>query len=432
MLRRKAMDKLIEWKNNPDKMALIVRGARQVGKTYVIKEFAREYYDNYVYINFEENPQFKEIFEENLSSEEIISQISLRFNNIVIEPKKTLIIFDEIQTCPNAITALKFLTIYKEYDVIASGSLLGVLHKDEPSSYPVGYVEYLDMYSLDFEEFCWANGINDVGIQFVKKYYDEKMPVPIATHNQFLDLFKLYIIVGGMPRVVNEYITSKNFQNVFKLQNAIIEDYKADIIKYALQGEKNKIRECFNSISIQLAKENKKFQYKLANKNATTRNYADALTWLVDARVVNRCYNLRTLEKPLIGYINPNCFKIYMADTGLFISMLGNDAAIDIMNGNLGIYKGAIYENVIADLLNKKGMKLYYFNYRSSLELDFIIMYNHEITALEVKSADNTKSKSLKSAIENWNIPMGIKLSTKNISVSNNIINYPIYMVMFL
>ena len=432
MLRRKAIDKLIEWKNNPDKMTLIVRGARQVGKTYVIKEFAREYYDNYVYINFEENPQFKEIFEENLSGEEIISQISLRFNSIVIEPKKTLIIFDEIQTCPNAITALKFLTIYKEYDVIASGSLLGVLHKDEPSSYPVGYVEYLDMYSLDFEEFCWANGINDVGIQFVKKYYDEKVPVPTATHNQFLDLFKLYIIVGGMPRVVNEYITSKNFQNVFKLQNDIIEAYKADIIKYALHGEKNKIRECFSSIPIQLAKENKKFQYKLANKNATTRNYADALTWLVDARVVNRCYNLKTLEKPLVGYINPDCFKIYMADTGLFISMLGNDAAIDIMNGNLGIYKGAIYENVIADLLNKHGMKLYYFNYRSSLELDFIIMYNHEIAALEVKSADNTKSKSLKSAIENWNIPMGIKLSTKNISVSNNIINYPIYMVMFL
>ena len=184
MLRRKAMDKLIEWKNNPDKMALIVRGARQVGKTYVIKEFAREYYDNYVYINFEENPQFKEIFEENLSSEEIISQISLRFNNIVIEPKKTLIIFDEIQTCPNAITALKFLTIYKEYDVIASGSLLGVLHKDEPSSYPVGYVEYLYMYSLDFEEFCWANGINDAVIQFVKKYYDERRPVPSATHNK--------------------------------------------------------------------------------------------------------------------------------------------------------------------------------------------------------------------------------------------------------
>ena len=432
MLRRKAMDKLIEWKNSPNKMTLIVRGARQVGKTYVIKEFAREYYDNYIYINFEENPQFKEIFEDNLSGEEIISQISLRFNNIIIEPKKTLIIFDEIQTCPKAITALKFLTIYNKYDVIASGSLLGVLHKDEPSSYPVGYVEYLDMYSLDFEEFCWANGINDTGIQFVKKYYDERRPVPSATHNQFIDLFKLYIIVGGMPKVVNEYITSKNFQNVFKLQNDIIEDYKADIIKYAAQGEKNKIRECFNSIPIQLAKENKKFQYKLANKNATTRNYGDALAWLVDARVVNRCYNLKSLEKPLIGYINLDCFKIYMADTGLFVSMLGNDAAIDIMNGNLGIYKGAIYENVIADLLNKKGMKLYYFNYRSSLELDFIVIYNHEITALEVKSADNTKSKSLKSAIENWNIPMGIKLSTKNISVNNNIINYPIYMVMFL
>ena len=224
------MDKLIEWKNSPNKMTLIVRGARQVGKTYVIKEFAREYYDNYVYINFEENPQFKEIFEDNLSGEEIISQISLRFNNIIIEPKKTLIIFDEIQTCPKAITALKFLTIYNKYDVIASGSLLGVLHKDEPSSYPVGYVEYLDMYSLDFEEFCWANGINDTGIQFVKKYYDERRPVPSATHNQFIDLFKLYIIVGGMPKVVNEYITSKNFQNVFKLQNDIIEDYKADII----------------------------------------------------------------------------------------------------------------------------------------------------------------------------------------------------------
>lgn len=432
MLKRKVTDRLIEWKNKPNKMALIVRGARQVGKTFVIKEFAKEYYDNYVYINFEENPQYKEIFEGSLSAEEIISQISLRFKDTLIEAKKTLIILDEIQTCPNAITALKFLTIYKEFDIIASGSLLGVLHKEEPSSYPVGYVEYLDMYSLDFEEFLWANGISDSGIQFVKKYFDNREPVPTATHHQFLDLFKIYMIVGGMPNVVNEYVNSKNFQNVFRLQNAIIEDYKTDIIKYAIEGEKNKIRECFSSIPIQLAKENKKFQYKLANKNATTRNYADALTWLIDAKIVNRCYNLKTLEKPLIGYINPDCFKIYMADTGLLVSMLGQDAAIDLMNGNFGIYKGAVYENVIADLLNKTGRKLYYFNYRSSLELDFIIEYNNAVTPVEVKSANNTKAKSLKSAMENWHVSQGIKLSSNNVRVSDNIINYPLYMVMFL
>ena len=431
MLKRKATDALVEWKNKNDKMTLVVRGARQVGKTFVIKDFAEKYYENYVYINFEENPNYKEIFEGSLTGEEIISQISLRFN-VKLDSKNTLIILDEIQTCPNAITALKFLTIYNKYDVIASGSLLGVIHKEEASSYPVGYVEYLDMYSLDFEEFLWANGMNDSGIEYVKSFFDQKKPLPIAIHHQFLDYFKTYMIVGGMPKVVNEYVTSKDFQKVFKLQSDIIDDYKADIVKYAFENDKNKVRECFDSIPIQLAKENKKFQYKVVNKNATTRNYADCLTWLVDAKIANRCYNLTNLEKPLIGYVNLDCFKIYMADTGLLVSMLGNDAAVDIMKGNFGIYKGAVYENVIADLLAKKNKKLYYFNYRSSLEIDFIIEYNHEVAALEVKSANNTKSKSLNSALENWHVPQGIKLSTNNIIVNNNIVSYPLYMVMFL
>lgn len=433
MLKRKIINNLLKWKENHKNNCLLLIGARQVGKTFILKEFSNHYYEKTLYINFIEKNEYKEIFDGNLDVETIFKQISLRIGEFEIIPGKTLIILDEIQVCENAITALKFLAMDNRFDCIASGSLLGIAY-ERVSSFPVGYVERLYMYSLDFEEFCWANGMNIETINYIKDYFIKKTTIPNGVHNRLLELFKEYIVIGGMPKVVDDYVTNKNFENVFKLQKNIIDDYKDDIIKYATEDEKSKIRACFNSIPIQLAKENKKFQYNIVEKNSNSKKYLGALEWLYDAGIINFCYNLSNIDLPLEGNKKEDCFKVYMKDTGLLVSMLGKDAAIEIIDGNLGIYKGAVYENIIADIFTKLDKKLYYFEYNSTLEIDFIIKYENKITAVEVKSGDNTKSKSLNSVINNWGVPMGIKLSTKNtgINIENNILSIPLYMAMFL
>lgn len=432
MLKRKIIKNLIEWKENHKDNCLLIIGARQVGKTFIIKKFAQEYYDSTIYINFIENPNYKEIFDGNLDVETLIKQITLRVANVNIIPEKTIIILDEIQACENAITALKFLATDKRFDCIASGSLLGITYK-RVTSFPVGYVERLTMNSLDFEEFCWANGTDETAINYLREYYDKKEQVPNSIHNKMMELFKEYIVVGGMPRVVDEFVTSHNFQNVLKLQKNIVEDYKDDIVKYANKTDKAKIRDCFNSIPKQLARENKKFKYSLVDKNGTAKKYLGALEWLYDAGIINFCYNLSKPELPLEGYAKDDIFKVYMKDTGLLTSMLEDGSQLEIINGNLGIYKGAIYENIIADIFNKSEKKLYYFEHNSTLEIDFFIRYKNKATPIEVKSADNTKSKSLNSLINNYNIEQGIRLSSKNMTTSNEkIINLPLYMSIFL
>lgn len=431
MLERKITKDLLEWKNNPDKMCLVVKGARQVGKTYIIDKFARENYDFYTYINFDENENYKTIFDGNLDVDTLIKQISLRVPNAQLVPGKTLIFLDEIQNCPKARTALKFFAIDKRFDVIASGSLLGINYKKVPS-YPVGYVEHLEMNSLDFEEFCWANGVSKQSILDIKEYFINKKQVPQAMHERMMELFKEYIVVGGMPRVVANFVNNHNFANVLKIQKAIIDDYKDDIAKYAEGIEKTKARECFLSIPKHLSKDYKKFRYSLVDKNGTGRKYAGSLMWLYDAGIINFCYNLTTPELPFEGNAKDDVFKVYMRDTGLLMAMLEEGSSEDIIDGNLGIYKGAIYENIIADIFAKNHKKLYYFEHNSQLEIDFFIRYNKKATAIEVKAADNTKSKSLNSVIENWNVEKGIKLSTKNIGSTDKIDNYPLYMAMFL
>ena len=431
MLKRKIERKLLAWKENKDKNCLLVKGARQVGKTYSINKFAKENYENYIYINFDENENYKAIFEDNLDIDTIIRQISIRIPNAKIVPYKTLIFLDEIQNCPRARTALKFFSMDKRFDVIASGSLLGINYKEVPS-YPVGYVEHLEMTSLDFEEFCWANGIPEEAFNELKKYFEKKEHVPIAIHEKMLELFKNYIVVGGMPRVVADFIENMNYQNVLKIQRDILNDYNDDIIKYADGQEKPKTRACFLSIPKHLAKDYKKFRYGLIEKNGTSRKFAGSLMWLYDAGIINFCYNLSIPELPLEGNARNEIFKVYMRDTGLLVAMLEDGSAKDIIDGNLGIYKGAIYENVIADIFTKLGKRLYYFEHNSQLEIDFFIRYNNKATAIEVKSAENTKAKSLTSITNNWHVEQGIKLSTKNISVKDNIINYPLYMAIFL
>lgn len=431
MLERKIEKKLLEWKNNPDKMCLVVKGARQVGKTYIIDKFARENYEFYVYINFDQNENYKTIFEGDLDIETLIKQISLRVPNAQLVPNKTLIFLDEIQNCPKARTALKFFALDKRFDVIASGSLLGINYKNV-TSYPVGYVEHLEMNSLDFEEFCWANGVSKQSILELKEYFINKKQIPGAMHERMMELFKEFIVVGGMPRVVADFVTNHNFANVLKIQKGIIDDYLDDIAKYAEMNEKTKARACFLSIPKHLSKDYKKFRYSLVDKNGSERKYSGSLMWLYDAGIINFCYNLSKPELPLEGNSKSDEFKVYMKDTGLLMAMLEEGSQEDIIDGNLGIYKGAIYENIIADIFAKNNKKLYYFEYKSRLEIDFFIRYNKKATAIEVKAADNTKSKSLNSLIENWNIEKGIKLSSKNIGSKDKIDNYPLYMAMFL
>ena len=431
MLKRKIYQSLIEWKKQTEKMCLVVNGARQVGKTFIIDKFARENYENYVYINFDENPGYKVIFDGDLDVNNLIKQISLRVPNVSLVPHKTIIFLDEIQNCPNARTALKFLALDKRFDVIASGSLLGINYK-EVESFPVGYTEQLEMYSLDFEEFLWANGIEEQSILDVKEFFDKKEVVPQAMHERMMELFKEYIVVGGMPRVVNDFVKNHNFANVLKIQKAIISDYEDDIAKYADGSEKAKARACFLSIPKHLSKDYKKFRYSLVMPSGSSRKYAGSLMWLYDAGIINFCHNLEIPQLPLEGNSKSDTFKVYMRDTGLLVAMLDEGTQEDIIDGNLGIYKGAIYENIIGDILAKKGKKLYYFEYNSTLEVDFFIRYERVITAIEVKSSGNSKSKSLETLMEKYGVKKGIKLAPSNYGKKGEIDIFPIYMAMFL
>ncbi len=432
-MKRKIIQQFINWKVSENHKPLIVKGARQIGKTYAIKEFINANYENIIEINFDENETYKSIFDGDLDSTSILLQMSLLIPNYKMIEGKTVIFLDEIQNCPRARTALKFLSKDSRFDVIASGSLLGINYKDVPS-FPVGYVEEIKMHSMDFEEFLWALNIDENTIQFIKSHFENLTPLPEAMHKKMMELFKQYIVIGGMPEVVKKFVESKDFSVVLKIQRDIINGYKDDIAKYAKESEKSKARECFNSIPKHLAKDYKKFRYSLIEKKGTSSKFAGSLQWLYDAGIINFCYNLSNLEFPLEGNAKSDCFKVYMSDTGLLISMLEDGSQADIIMGNLQIYKGAVFENIIADIFSKNERKLYYFEKDSKIELDFLIRYKNQLTVVEVKSSENTKSKSMKSAFENWGITQGIKLSTKNISYNaeKNIFNFPLYMAMWI
>ena len=421
----------MRWKARDDRLCLLVRGARQVGKTFIVERFARENYAHYTSINFDKNPAYKVIFDGDLDAETLIKQISLRVPGAELIPGETLLFLDEIQNCPRARTALKFLTQDGRFDVIASGSMPGINYKEVPS-YPVGYVEHLEMYSLDFEEYLWANGVLPGSVADIREYFDNREPVPAAMHERMMELFKEYIVVGGMPRVVDEFISTHNYANVLKLQKAIISDYADDIAKYAEGGEKAKARACFLSIPKHLSKDYKKFQYSIVERGGTARKFGGSLMWLYDAGIINFCYNLSLPELPLEGNAKSDVFKVYMRDTGLLMAMLEDGSQEDIIDGNLGIYKGAVYENIIADIFGKSGRKLYYFEQNNRLEIDFFIRMNKTATAVEVKSADNTKSKSMDTILTKYGVQYGIRLSTKNVGRSEKFDSLPLYMAVFL
>ena len=433
MLDRKIYSKLEEWKEREDKLPLVIKGARQVGKTTSILEFAKRHYKAIYDLNFFRSPSLMTIFDGDLDSDTILTKLSFRFPDIRFSEGNTLIFLDEMQHCPQARTALKFLANDSRFDVIATGSLLGINYK-ETESFPVGYTEEIEMMSLDFEEFLWAMGIADSTIEKIRQSFKSRTKVDSFFHESFMGLFKLYIVIGGMPAVVASYVKNKDYSRALKLQRGIIADYKNDIVKYADNMEKQKILSCFSSITTQLSKDYKKFQYSIVEKKAGARKYGRALNWLRDAGIISFCYNLSRPELPLEAFRIETEFKVYMNDTGLLISMYEDSTADSILNGNLGIFKGAIYENIIAECLRKNDRWLYYFSPSSQKEIDFILNIRGEVIALEVKSGGNTKSKSVKSLINDssYNVKKGIRLSGKNVGDDPVIESYPLYMAFLL
>ena len=436
MLKRKIEQKLIEWKSSKDHKPLIIKGCRQCGKTYSVLEFAKKNYKNVVYLNFFLNPSYVSIFSGSLEVDNVVMLISAMLGQkAIFEEGNTVLILDEIQECPDARTALKFFKIDGRYDVIGTGSLLGVKgYGKDPKSIPVGFETVIDMYPLDFEEFLWANGINENVIDVLKKCLNKQEVVPEAIHNRMKQLLLEYIVVGGMPDAVNVFVDTKKMNDVLKIQRDIIYSYKDDMVKYADGKDKSNIKECFESIPNQLAKENKKFQYSLIEKRSPASKYLGCLQWIEDAGIIRRCYNLSNTELPLDGNAQKDIFKVYMCDIGLFISMLEDGTQFDILQGRLYGYKGAIFENYIADIFVKGGKKLYYFHKDSGLEVDFVIRYENECTLLEVK-AKNGNTKSTRTILENpnkYHVYKAIKLGDHNVGYNKNILTLPLYMAFLL
>lgn len=443
MYRRKIEQKLIDWKNTPAHKPLVVKGVRQCGKTSSVKAFANAQYGSVVYMDFHENKELRKIFDGSLSVEHLKILISANLPEARFVPGDTCIIFDEIQNCPGARASLKFWKQDGQYDVICTGSLLGVngyrsddranLSQDE-YSIPVGAETIIDMYPMDFEEWLWANNIPDGAFELLRDCLLRESPVPDALHARFRQLLLEYMVVGGMPEAVMTMLSTHDINRVIEVQHAIIQEYEADMTKYARVEDKPRIVECFESIPRQLSKENKKFQYSVVRRGGRSKEYIGSLQWIEDAGIVRRCYNLSITELPLSGNAIDSEFKVYMADTGLFISMLDPGTQGDILLGKLQSYKGAIFENIVADMLGKMGRKLYYFHKESGLELDFLIRYRGECVPIECK-ATTGNAKSLQTVMKHpdkYGVFHAVKLGDYNIGRSAGVLTLPMYMSFLL
>lgn len=434
-LKRKIDEFLVQWKNNKDRLPLIVKGARQIGKTESINHFAKKYYSNIVYINFVLEPKYKTILSDGYDADSIVKNITLLDTKKKFIKDDTLLIFDEIQEYPDIATSLKSFKVDGKYDVICSGSLLGI-HYQKIHSNSVGYKTDYEMYSMDFEEFLWAKGYDDTQIADLLKHMILQKPFGQTQFEVYKKLFLDYCILGGMPAVVRQYIETNSFSNTLEIQNQIRLDYEEDIRKYAQGLEQTKIASVYRNIPVQLAKENKKFQYNKLGKNARSREYTGCIDWLKDAGVISICYCLHFPELPLKGNYDENKFKLYYPDTGLLISTLDEEAQDDLRaNKNLGIYKGALYENFVAEAFLKQGLGLYYYKKENAtLEEDFFVRTKDALIPVEVKANKNS-SKSLNQLISNKNysdIHYGIKLGDSNIGFENNIYTFPYFCAFLL
>lgn len=436
MLKRKIENILLEWKNTKGHSPLIIKGQRQCGKTYSVLDFAKKNYKHIVYLNFVKNPNYVSIFNGSLDVDDLIIMMSAVLGKEArLVPNETLIIFDEIQDCPEARTSLKFFKEDGRFDVIGTGSLLGVKgYGKEPKSVPVGSEILIEMKPLDFEEFLWANEIDEQIINKLKEYLESEKPVPEALHNKMMQLMLQYIVVGGMPEVVQKFVDTKQMNIVLTLQRDILHSYEDDMIKYADEKDKALIRECFQSIPKQLSKENKKFQYSVVRKGGAASKFLGSIQWIEDAGIISRCYNLELPELPLDGNSIKEIFKIYVNDTGLFVAMLEDGTQFDILQGNLYGYKGAIFENLIADIFNKMGRKLYYYHKDSGLEIDFVTRYKGGATLIEVKATTgNTKSsKTILNNPDKYHVSGLIKLGKYNIGRNGKMLTLPLYLAFLL
>ncbi|MDR3262871.1 MAG: AAA family ATPase [Clostridiales bacterium] len=437
MLKRKITDKLLEWKTESNKPCLLIKGARQVGKTFIIDSFAKENYENYLYVNFEFYPEYRSIFDGNLDFKTLRFKLEATFPNVNFVPEKTVLFLDEIQACPNARVALKAFALNGAFDVIASGSLLGLSYKDI-SSYPVGYERVIELAPLDFEEFLWGAGFKADLIAIAREAFVQKKELNQYLIDRFAEQFKYYTLVGGMPKIVDTFFTSNSLSKVLQMQRALIENYMTDIAKYAKQSDKPKINKCFLSIPSQLAKKNKKFAYTDIDggkPNNGARQYENSLDWLRDAGIVHYCYNLNEPAIPLISNIKLDCFKVYMRDTGLLIAMLESGVQRAIMEQDFYINEGGIVENICAAEIAARYERIMYFDRKSRLEIDFVLNIDGLAAAIEVKSGGNTKAKSLDSIIENYKTVKRYIKFEKNCNIyvdEKNIEHYPLFMIMFL
>ena len=435
LLRRKIDRYLEEWKADPNHKPLIVRGARQIGKTESIRHFAQTHYDNVIEINFVFQKQYKQIFSDGYEVDKIIKNISL-INPSLSFPEGTLFFFDELQDCPDCATSLKSFRIDGRYDVICSGSLMGLYYKQIESN-SVGYKQDYEMYSMDFEEFLWAKGYDERLTDELLQHMIDVSPLSETLMGVLMDAFRDYMVVGGMPEVVSTYIRQGNFSGTLQLQRQLRLDYEEDITKYAQEGiERAKILSVFRHISVFLAKDYKKFQVSKIATGARNREYIGSVEWLTNAGIVNPCYCLDAPELPLKGNYNPSLYKIYFRDTGLLIASLDDEAQEDLRtNHNFGTYKGAIYENIVGDMLVKAGYALYYYrNEKSTIEMDFFIRDASSLIPVEVKAQDGA-TKSLVKLIEDRqysDIQYGIKLGYRNIGFNGKFYTFPYFLTFLL
>lgn len=435
LLKRKVDTYLTIWKKNPDRKPLIIKGARQIGKTRSIEWFASQNYKSVIQINFVEQTKYREIFNDGFEVDSILKNISLLNPEFKFIPGETIFFFDELQACPNCATSLKFFKLDGRFDVICSGSLMGINYKEIESN-SVGYKEDYEMHSMDFEEFLWAKGYSEEFIDGLYAQMIELKPLSALQMDTLMELFRDYVIIGGMPEVVATYIRNKNFSGTLAIQRQLLKDYEEDITKYVEGLDKAKVKAVYNHISTFLAKENKRFQITKIGKNARNRDYIGCVEWLADAGVVNICYCINQPELPLKGNYDPKLYKIYFKDTGLLIASLDEEAQEDLRaNKNLGTYKGAIYENIVGDMLVKQGYQLYYYNSdRPALEMDFFVRDADSLIPVEVKATDGATASLNNLLKENKypDIKYGVKLGYKNIGFNSKFYTFPYFLTFLL
>jgi predicted AAA+ superfamily ATPase len=429
-MKRKITENLVRWQSKPSgRMPLLVYGARQVGKTHIIREFGEQHYKNVAYFNLETNQTIASYFSDNIEPERILRFLEAESRERIV-PGDTLVIFDEIQSCPRALTSLKYFNEQTpEYHIIGAGSLLGVAINREKSSFPVGNVDSLTMFPLDLEEYLWALGEERLCAE-IKRAFDENEALPGALHEKALDLYRQYLITGGMPRAVLEFVQTKSLLPVPDVQNKIINDYIADMAKYATNTQSVKIRAAYNSIPVQLAKESKKFQYKLARRGGTAAIFGEAIEWLDFAGVVLKCQRIEQGVMPISVYSDLASFKLYMSDVGLLTMKSGISQQAVMSAGEIeNTFLGALTENYVAQALRNNRYGLYYWTNEGTAELDFVLQKGDDIIAVEVKTGTRTKSRSLNMFVTKYKPAYSIRISAKNFGFENNIKSVPLYAV---